>query len=981
MPNYHPNAPTLEIGSTLGNYRLLSQLGEGGMGIVFLAEDLKLGRRVALKVMQPRVGSQQRIRARFLREARTASLMEHERIVRVYHVDEDRGIPFIAMELLRGESLDRYLSREPVPSLRNCFKITLHVAQGLAIAHRKGLIHRDIKPSNIWMEKVESKSGFRCKLLDFGLAREVQGDSISTHSGKLMGTPAYMSPEQWHGKEVDHRSDLFSLGALMYQMMTSEPPFGSGPTLEIARAVAMDDPIPPIQINGRVPPLLSELVIQLLDKSKHRRPANAEEVIARLEAFAEQREPDASRWTSIEFGMAADYFPETETPRNASTPAPRSAPPPCPTPSLKGADTLSLAPSSGMKYAILGSLLTILVAGLSILAFSIFNDRQREKEAADNQGVDREKQAENVSKREGEDPSPLTIEREAEQKKKEEAAKQDDLEKLQQQLQAAQERKQREEELKSQLDRQQAETELVRKREESLKKQLAQQQQVEGNQKAKEQKDRDNIAELLRSGKQSLDAYEYERCIQTLTELLQFDPKVSLAYSYRAFAWEMLGDHEASLLDAEKAITLAPNSAYALAMRAFVLSWERFPDIALEDANRAIKLDPKLGFAYSTRGSILSYAYPERGQQAREDCDRGIELDPTGYAYCCRGDCYHRDNDLEKAIADYSYAIKIEPRFHYAFGRRGYAYRDQQHLTKAIADFDKAIELTPKSPVAYADRSHYFCSIGEFEKARRDAQKAIDLNPKLVDGYACRADANRGLNHMAEALADCEMGLKRDSKSVVLFQIRGNIAFDERRFEAAAEDFTRAIDLAHRPAYHYLDRAAARRELKKYDLALEDCNKAIELEPKNVAGYFSRAWVYSEQKLPDLALKDYGRIIELEPKNSEAFSARGQIYIEKGQDRKALADANKAIECNPKNGLGYNVRGNAHIGLNEYDMAVDDYTKAIELLPNDPVIYRNRAEAYQLRDAEGDADRAQKDIEQAEKIEGTRKGAQNIFGD
>ncbi len=186
----------------LGPYRVLRVLGAGGMGVVFEAEDPKLQRRVALKVMRAG-GSQQAVfRERFLREARAAARLEHDHVVPVYQVGEDRGVLFLAMPLLRGETLEDRLKREPKPPTAEVLRIGREMAEGLDAAHSHGLIHRDVKPSNVWLEAGRG----RVKVLDFGLAR-VQDESENqlTQDGLVMGTPAFMAPEQAWGKPVDAR--------------------------------------------------------------------------------------------------------------------------------------------------------------------------------------------------------------------------------------------------------------------------------------------------------------------------------------------------------------------------------------------------------------------------------------------------------------------------------------------------------------------------------------------------------------------------------------------------------------------------------------------------------------------------------------------------------------------------------------------------------------------------------------------------------
>ena len=288
----HPAVEADEIGR-LGHYRILQVLGRGGMGAVFLAEDPKLGRRVALKVMLPRIASIQAARDRFLREAKAAASLKNDHIVTVYQVDEFNGVPFLAMELLQGESLEQSLQAGRRFSIAETLHIVRDVARGLAGAHEKALVHRDIKPGNIWLEQL-SDGGMRVKVLDFGLARAEVEDSNITEFGTIVGTPAFMAPEQARAdRAIDTRADLFSLGCVMYLMRTGEIPFKADTTVGTLMALALNTPIAPSQRNKSVPAELSRLIMQLLEKDPAQRPQSARDVIERLRQI--ERSVDAAK--------------------------------------------------------------------------------------------------------------------------------------------------------------------------------------------------------------------------------------------------------------------------------------------------------------------------------------------------------------------------------------------------------------------------------------------------------------------------------------------------------------------------------------------------------------------------------------------------------------------------------------------------------------------------------------------------------------
>ena len=258
----------------LGPYLVLKQLGQGGMGTVYLARDTRLNRKLALKVMLPNFAAIPASRERFLREARAAAQISHDNVVTVYEADERDGIPYIAMQYLQGYPLDEYLKKKGNPSIPQVLRIARETVAGLAAAHRLGLVHRDIKPGNLWLEA----PGGRIKVLDFGLAKPVKADVELTQHGAVIGTPAYMSPEQARGNRVDARSDLFSLGAVLYRLVTGRLPFRGDTSMAVLMALASEEPLPVRAINPDVPEAFAELIHKLLAKDPSRRLPTADDV-------------------------------------------------------------------------------------------------------------------------------------------------------------------------------------------------------------------------------------------------------------------------------------------------------------------------------------------------------------------------------------------------------------------------------------------------------------------------------------------------------------------------------------------------------------------------------------------------------------------------------------------------------------------------------------------------------------------------------
>ena len=279
-PPTHPD----DLG-TLGGYRVIRLLGNGAMGFVFLAEDSSgLDRRQALKVMRPEFSMIPGGRERFLREAKAAAKVTSDHVVTIFLVGEDNGAPYIAMELLEGMSLENWLAhRDRLPSIRSAFKVARDLFRGLKDAHAHGLIHRDIKPSNLWIEK---RSG-RIKILDFGLTKAGDGSDNATRSGAILGTPAYMAPEQANGLPVDLQADLFSAGLVLHEVLTGKNPFRRGNILATLNAIGREEAPSVLGVRPETPAALVALVDSLLAKDPKGRPVSAQETLQKL-AVAEQ---------------------------------------------------------------------------------------------------------------------------------------------------------------------------------------------------------------------------------------------------------------------------------------------------------------------------------------------------------------------------------------------------------------------------------------------------------------------------------------------------------------------------------------------------------------------------------------------------------------------------------------------------------------------------------------------------------------------
>jgi serine/threonine protein kinase/TolA-binding protein len=336
------------VGQTLGHYKILDQLGAGGMGVVYRAQDTKLGRQVALKVLPANSSTGDEAVERFRREARTASSLNHPNICTIYSFDEHEGQLYLAMELLDGEPLDRKLSGRPL-DLRLMLDTAAQVADALDAAHAEGILHRDIKPANIFL----TRRG-QVKVLDFGLAKlspeyrrrsgriDAAGETFipehfASQAGTTVGTIAYMSPEQARGDEVDPRTDLFSFGVVLYEMATGRQTFPGHTTAVVFDGILNRDPAAPSTLNAMLPPELDRIISKALEKDRSLRYQTAADIGADLKRL--RRDSGSKASIPATSGMVAAAAPDAATVVISSSPtvvgapsgigsAPTIAPPP-----------------------------------------------------------------------------------------------------------------------------------------------------------------------------------------------------------------------------------------------------------------------------------------------------------------------------------------------------------------------------------------------------------------------------------------------------------------------------------------------------------------------------------------------------------------------------------------------------------------------------------------------------------------------------
>jgi serine/threonine-protein kinase len=316
VPTKALKTPIKELtrGTTFASrYEIIEKLGKGGMGKVYRVEDKKIKEEVALKLIEPEIASDKKAIKRFSNELKMARKIAHRNVCKMYDLGEEKGTHYITMEFVPGEDLKSFIRRSGQLTVAKSISIAKQVCEGLSEAHNLGVVHRDLKPSNIMIDKEGN-----ARIMDFGIARSLQAKGI-TRAGVMIGTPEYMSPEQVDGKEADQCSDIYSLGVVMYEMITGKLPFKGDSTLSIALKHKSEKPQDPREINPQIPENISRLIMRCLEKDREMRYQTAEELLSELGKIEEgipteervipKRRPTTSRDITVTFNLKKILIP------------------------------------------------------------------------------------------------------------------------------------------------------------------------------------------------------------------------------------------------------------------------------------------------------------------------------------------------------------------------------------------------------------------------------------------------------------------------------------------------------------------------------------------------------------------------------------------------------------------------------------------------------------------------------------------------
>jgi len=836
-------------GRSLGDYRLVRELGRGGMAVVYEAEQISLGRRVALKVLPFAAVLDPKQLQRFKNEALAAAHLHHAHIVPVYGVGCERGVHYYAMQYVEGQSLAAAIrdlkgglngdlkegctgeepktpisshgsNREPA-YIRMATALGIQAAQALDHAHQFGIVHRDVKPGNLLVDHAGT-----LWVTDFGVASSVANVGL-TMTGELLGTIRYMSPEQAQAKRapIDHRTDVYSLGATLYELFTLEPAFPGDDPHVVIHDIATQEPVLPRRLNPAIPSDLETVLQKAMSKDPAHRYATALEMAEDLTRFLENRPIEAKRPGLIR--RASQWSRRHRTLVGATA-------------ALLLLSTAGLATGTALlwreqahtnaAYGTAQANLRLALEALDQIYIDEAGGHPKIREGLPKDLLQRglgfyEKFVAENSHNKG-----LVI-----------------------LLASAYQRA-------GLIFRELGEEARAV---ESLN--LA----ISAYDRALESDPRDTRATHNR-GIALGEVGRFEEALASHNRTLEIDPLDAYAHNSRgADLCDHFGRYHEALAEFDRAIELEPLNSLAHMNRGNALfHLTRFEE-ALAACDRALEIDPLNPRIHTCRAAILNGL--GRLKDALAACDRAIEINPRHtHAHINRGTTLLSLGRFEDAFASYDRALEIEPRNAWIHSLRGSALYDVGRFEEALAAYDRAVEIEPQNASYHCGRGNSLLELGRFDESLAACDRAIAIDPRNSGAHASRAAPLRELGRFDESLATCDRAIEIDPKDVKAQNGRGVALQLLGRIEEALAAYERAIELDPRNALIHINRGALLCDyLGRPAEALAEFDLAIEIDPQDARALHNRSVALA-------AIEQAKRMAELEGRLDQVLSGEAQ---------------------------------------------------------------------------------------------------------
>jgi tetratricopeptide (TPR) repeat protein/tRNA A-37 threonylcarbamoyl transferase component Bud32 len=934
-------------------YEILAELGRGGMGVVYKARQQRLNRVVALKMVLAGSHASAHQLARFHVEAEAVAQLQHPSIVQIFEIGEHDGLPFFSLEFVEGDSLAARIDGKPLPP-REAAEMVKSLALAMAFAHQHGIIHRDLKPANVLL----TRAGVP-KITDFGLAKRIEGDSELTKSGTLMGSPSYMSPEQARGEtqEIGPLSDLYSLGAILYELLTGRAPFVGTSMLETLVQVRNQEPVPPSRLQPKVPHDLETICLKCLQKEAGKRYGSCEALAEDLHRF-----------------LAGEPI--------------RARP-------VGRIERLWRWCRRNPRVALLGGAVAVLLGILAASSITMGLRLSREREAVAETrkvAVERfEQAAEAIAG--GDSRHAHDLLRQANLPL---LNSRPELADVRSRMQSLREQVDVYAEFKKLLDQarftcfgslsQKKEGRLYCRRLVELYDQIENQTgaaasglpPLNAEQRQRFQEDVFDTfliaalveRDLASDGEEAAQRQAARQALDWLNRANKAVPDTRTFYAHRSACWGKLGDRGRDEADGKRAKAIEPTTAvdhfwhgFANHLRGDQAAGKSDPKGAeefyrkeLAEYAEFLRLRPDHFWGYFN----WSVAHMKLGgwQEAILGFTVCIHLRPDfPWSYNNRAANLLQLKRYDRAAEDGTAALARDDRYFEAYENRGIALLRRGETEPALQDFNRAIELNPNHAPLYLARAEAFRKCKRQAEALRDYDRMLELGADKAQVYSQRVDTYCEWNRLAEALREQDRVVALNAKNASAYYRRAGLHATSGHHLQARDDYSAVLALVPRAVNVLRDRAVLNWIfLKDFDASLDDCEQLLRLQPKNPEAYRIIGAIHLGRRQYEPAMDAFRKALDLKHDYTEVLWAVAQIHFWRGDSQKALGALDPLItHLSAELPESLNVRGDIYRSLGRLDDAARDYRRLIELRPKAPDAYISLA---LVLDKQGAADQA-----------------------
>jgi TolB-like protein/Tfp pilus assembly protein PilF/tRNA A-37 threonylcarbamoyl transferase component Bud32 len=773
------------IGHTISHYRIIEKLGEGGMGVVYKAEDTKLKRTVALKFLSPQAVGTADEKTRLIHEAQAASALNHPNVTTIYEINEHEGQLFIAMELVDGKTLKQVVIKE-LSSVKRVLDVAIQAGEGLAAAHEKGIIHRDIKSENIM---VTAKG--QAKVMDFGLAK-VRGSTRLTQVGSTVGTASYMSPEQAQGEEVDHRSDIFSFGVVLYELLTGRLPFKGEHEAALMYSIINQEPPPVARFNERASDDLQRVVSKTLAKDCDERYQHVDDIVADLRR--ERRALESARTGHVKPSTVQPPATAAQTQTRAAEEAPAPRKP----------------KQNSLKFIVPATIVGVAV--IVIILFNPFNIQVSQKEtvAADHKSVA---------------VLPFTnMSGDQEDEFFSDGVTEDIIAQLSNIA-----------ELKVISRTSTMQYKNTTKNIRDIAEELNVATILEGSVRRADNQVR-IVAQLIdASSDKHLWAQTYDK---ELTQIfaIQSDVARQIASALEA----ELSPREEVRLAKKPTVNIDAYTYYLKGREYYNLYSKQDNENAIELFKKALRLDPDYALAYAGLGDAYAqradrYGFPSVWiDSSIVVSEKAIALDPTlAEGYKALGLGYQYKGWLKRSLETYHKAVELNPDYEPAIANIGWVNEFIGNSDEALRWHKRGLALSPMVAFGYLGPGVLYLNLGEYSKASEWINKALALQPDLGMAHTFLAWLFLAQDENQECIEQCEQILLSDPNNIFALDLMGHAHVRLGDYPSAEECYARtiAIDSLHGNTtslgYVYLKTGRLEHARKMFARSLERANEEL----------------------------------------------------------------------------------------------------------------------------------------------------------